>query len=151
MTDTQSPKAGTQVLTLEGFLRWCAGEPLRAEDFKKDARQREAKRWARAERELVAERARGRGRTFDEEVYILPGIISDTVEIMIDSDSEGGQVIDVYTYADSIHEIDEAIIAAGGRWRSKLNSCFLHAENPEAAARELKLRARGGDSHDASM
>ena len=127
MTDTQSPKAGTQVLTLEGFLRWCAGEPLRAEDFKKDARQRE------------------------EETYTLPGIISDTVEIMIDSDSEGGQVIDVYAYADSIHEIDEAIIAAGGRWRSKLNPCFLHAENPEAAARELKLRARGGDSHDASM
>ena len=28
------PKAVAQILTLAGFMRWAAGEPLRAKDFK---------------------------------------------------------------------------------------------------------------------
>jgi hypothetical protein len=29
-----NPKAMAQVLTVEGFLRWCEGKPLNAQDFK---------------------------------------------------------------------------------------------------------------------
>lgn len=37
MTVKLNPKTAAQLLTLEGFLRWAEGLPLRAQDFKHEA------------------------------------------------------------------------------------------------------------------